>query len=89
MVEGKGTTGEERLHDYYTYSEPIHSVPSYRALALFRDRNTGVLFVKLGLNEGRGILTPHPYEIMIARHIGIGNKDRATGKWLSDVCRWC
>ena len=33
------------------YAETIRTVPSHRALALFRGRNAGVLMVKLGLGE--------------------------------------
>ncbi|MBA9846093.1 MAG: Tex family protein [Ralstonia sp.] len=89
VVEGKETAEEEKFRDYYAYSEPIRNVPSHRALALFRGRNAGVLFVKLGLGEETDALSPHPCEIMIARHVGIENKGRAADKWLSDVCRWC
>ncbi|MGN6139989.1 MAG: Tex family protein [Ralstonia sp.] len=89
VVEGKETAEEEKFRDYYAYSEPIRNVPSHRALALFRGRNAGVLFVKLGLGEEQDALNPHPCEIMIARHVGIENKGRAADKWLSDVCRWC
>jgi len=89
VVEGKETAEEEKFRDYYAYSEPIRNVPSHRALALFRGRNAGVLFVKLGLGEEQDALSPHPCETMIARHVGIENKGRAADKWLSDVCRWC
>ncbi|WP_413708326.1 Tex family protein [Ralstonia sp. Ralssp110] len=89
VVEGKESAEEEKFRDYYAYSEPIRNVPSHRALALFRGRNAGVLFVKLGLGEEQDALIPHPCEVMIARHVGIENKGRAADKWLSDVCRWC
>ncbi|ANH74810.1 tex-like N-terminal domain protein [Ralstonia insidiosa] len=89
VVEGKESAEEEKFRDYYAYSEPIRNVPSHRALALFRGRNAGVLFVKLGLGEEQDAMSPHPCEIMIARHVGIENKGRAADKWLSDVCRWC
>ncbi|MDO3526115.1 Tex family protein [Ralstonia pseudosolanacearum] len=89
VVEGKETAEEEKFRDYYAYSEPIRNVPSHRALALFRGRNAGVLFVKLGLGEEQDTMSPHPCETMIARHVGIENKGRAADKWLSDVCRWC
>jgi len=89
VVEGKETAEEEKFRDYYAYSEPIRNVPSHRALALFRGRNAGVLFVKLGLGEEQDAMSPHPCEFMIARHVGIENKGRAADKWLSDVCRCC
>jgi len=89
VVEGKETEEGEKFRDYYDYSETIRTVPSHRALALFRGRNAGVLMVKLGLGEELDAQVPHPGEAMIARHVGIANQGRPADKWLSDVCRWC
>jgi uncharacterized protein len=89
VVEGKEGEEGEKFRDYYDYSETIKTVPSHRALALFRGRNAGVLIVKLGLGEELDTLVPHPGEAMIARHFGIANQARPADKWLSDVCRWC
>src|SRR5471030_1547609 len=89
VVEGKETEEGEKFRDYYDYSETIRTVPSHRALALFRGRNAGVLMVKLGLGEELDAQVPHPGEALIARHVGIANQGRPADKWLSDVCRWC
>ncbi len=89
VMEGKETAEEEKFRDYYAYSETIRTVPSHRALALFRGRNAGVLMVKLGLGEEQDTLVPHPCEGMIARHVGIQPLGRPADKWLGDVCRWC
>ncbi|WP_085480568.1 Tex family protein [Paraburkholderia susongensis] len=89
VVEGKETAEEEKFRDYYDYAETIRTVPSHRALALFRGRNAGVLMVKLGLGEELDAQVPHPGEALIARHFGIANQSRPADKWLSDVCRWC
>ncbi|MGH8781170.1 Tex family protein [Paraburkholderia sp.] len=89
VVEGKEGAEEEKFRDYYDYSETIKTVPSHRALALFRGRNAGVLMVKLGLGEELDAQVPHPGEATIARHVGIANQGRPADKWLSDVCRWC
>jgi len=89
VVEGKETAEEEKFRDYYNYSETIRTIPSHRALALFRGRNAGVLMIKLGLGEEQDALVPHPCEAMIARHVGIQNQNRPADKWLGDVCRWC
>ncbi|MGO4328428.1 Tex family protein [Cupriavidus sp. 2TAF22] len=89
VMEGKENAEEEKFRDYYQYSETIRTVPSHRALALFRGRNAGVLMVKLGLGEEQDALVPHPCEGMIARHFGIQNQNRPADKWLGDVCRWC
>jgi uncharacterized protein len=89
VVEGKETAEEEKFRDYYDYAETIRTVPSHRALALFRGRNAGVLMVKLGLGEELDAQVPHPGEALIARHFSIANQNRPADKWLSDVCRWC
>ncbi|WP_321814502.1 MULTISPECIES: Tex family protein [unclassified Paraburkholderia] len=89
VVEGKENEEGEKFRDYYDYSETIKTVPSHRALALFRGRNAGVLMVKLGLGGEQDTQTPHPGEAHIARHFGIANQGRPGDKWLSDVCRWC
>lgn len=89
VVDGKQGEEGEKFRDYYDYSETIKTVPSHRALALFRGRNAGVLTVKLGLGEELDAQVPHPGEAMIARHFGIANQNRPADKWLSDVCRWC
>ncbi len=89
VVEGKENEEGEKFRDYYDYSETIKTVPSHRALALFRGRNAGVLMVKLGLGGELDTQTPHPGEAHIARHFGIANQGRPADKWLSDVCRWC
>ncbi|AHE28807.1 Tex family protein [Burkholderia pseudomallei] len=89
VVDGKQGEEGEKFRDYYDYSETIKTVPSHRALALFRGRNAGVLTVKLGLGEELDAQVPHPGEAMIARHFGIANQNRPADKWLSDACRWC
>lgn len=89
VVEGKENEEGEKFRDYYDYSETIKTVPSHRALALFRGRNAGVLMVKLGLGGELDTQTPHPGEGHIARHFNIANQGRPADKWLSDVCRWC
>ncbi|KAF1026677.1 MAG: Protein YhgF [Burkholderia plantarii] len=89
VVEGKENEEGEKFRDYYDYSETLKTVPSHRALALFRGRNAGVLMVKLGLGKELDAQVPHPGEAMIARHAGIANQGRPADKWLSDVCRWC
>jgi len=89
VVDGKQNEEGEKFRDYYDYSETIRTVPSHRALALFRGRNAGVLTVKLGLGGELDAQVPHPGETLIANHVGIANQGRPADKWLTDVCRWC
>lgn len=88
VVKGKETAEEEKFRDYYAYSETIRTIPSHRALALFRGWGLGVLKVELGLGEQLEAVVPHPCAAMIAAHVGIEDRGRPADKWLADVCRW-
>ena len=88
VVPGKESAEDEKFRDYYAYSEPFRSVPSHRALALFRARTLGILTVNLGLGEELDAQVPHPCEAVIAAHFGIEDHGRRAGKWLAQVCRW-
>ncbi|NOS76900.1 MAG: RNA-binding transcriptional accessory protein [Nitrospira sp.] len=88
VVKGKETAEEEKFRDYYAYSETIRTIPSHRALALFRGWGLGVLKVELGLGEQLEAVVPHPCAAMIAAHVGIADRGRPADKWLADVCRW-
>ena len=50
-MKGKEIAEEEKFRDYYAYSETIRTIPSHRALALFRGQSLGVLAVDLSLDE--------------------------------------
>ncbi len=88
VVKGKEAAEEEKFRDYYVYSETIRTIPSHRALALFRGWGLGVLKVELGLGEQLEAVVPHPCAAMIAAHVGIADRGRPADKWLADVCRW-
>ncbi|MCC6140870.1 MAG: RNA-binding transcriptional accessory protein, partial [Nitrospira sp.] len=88
VVKGKETAEEEKFRDYYAYSETIRTIPSHRALALFRGWGLGVLKVELGLGEELEAVVPHPCAAMIAAQAGIEDRGRPADKWLADVCRW-
>src|SRR4026208_226273 len=88
VVKGKETAQEEKFRDYYAYSETIRTIPSHRALALFRGRAQGVLKIELGLGEALESVTPHPCVSMIAADVGIEDRGRCADKWLMAVCDW-
>ena len=88
VMAGKEGAEEEKFRDYYAYSETLKTIPSHRALALFRGRQLGVLAINLGLGEEQEALAPHPCEAIIATHFGIESQGRPADKWLADVCRW-
>ncbi|HKN87021.1 MAG TPA: Tex-like N-terminal domain-containing protein, partial [Nitrospiraceae bacterium] len=88
VMKGKEAAEEEKFRDYYDYSETIRTIPSHRALALFRGRSMGVLTIELGLGDPLEAAVPHPCVSMIAAHFGIQDQSRAADKWLADVCLW-
>jgi protein Tex len=88
VISGKEAAAEEKFRDYYAYSEAYRSIPSHRALALFRGRGQGVLSLELGLGAELEAAIPHPCAAMIAAHFGIEDRSRPADKWLADVCRW-
>jgi uncharacterized protein len=91
VVEGKQDAGA-KFADYFDYSETISTIPSHRALALFRGRREEMLNVSLRLDteeEKPKWDAPHnPCEGRIAGRFGISNQGRPADKWLSDTVRW-
>jgi uncharacterized protein len=88
VMKGKETAEEEKFRDYYDYSETIRTIPSHRALALFRGRNLDVLTMELRLTDELEAAVPHPCVAMIAAHFSIEDRGRLADKWLSEVCQW-
>lgn len=88
VMKDKETAEAEKFRDYYAYAEPIKTIPSHRALALFRGRALGVLKLELGLGEVRDALIPHPCVSMVAAHAHIEDCGRAADTWLIGVCDW-
>jgi uncharacterized protein len=88
VMKGKEGAEEEKFRDYYDYAEPIRTVPSHRALALFRGRNLDVLSLELSLGEQLEAALPHPCVAMIAAHFNIEARGRAADKWLAEVCQY-
>jgi len=88
VVKDKEAAEEEKFRDYYDYAETIRTIPSHRALALFRGRGLEVLTLELGLGDPLEAALPHPCATMIAAHFGIQDRGRPADKWLADVCHW-
>ena len=78
-----------KYSDYFDYDEPIETVLSHRALAVFRGRQEGLLTVKVLLTEEEEALPVHPCQELIARAHGIKNLGRPADVWLASVVRWC
>jgi len=88
VIKGKETAEEEKFRDYYAYAEAIRTIPSHRALALFRGESLDVLKIELGLGEEIEAAVSHPCVAMIAAHFAIADRGRRADKWLAEVCHW-
>jgi uncharacterized protein len=96
IVESKVREGKdaaaEKYADYFDYSEAIHTIPSHRALALFRGRREDMLDVRLRLDseeERPAWSAPHnPCEARIASRFGIQDQNRPADRWLMDTARF-
>jgi uncharacterized protein len=88
VMKDKETAEAGKFRDYYAYAEPIKTIPSHRALALFRGRALGVLKLELGLGEVLDAVIPHPCISMVAAHAHIEDRCRPADTWLVGVCDW-
>ena len=89
VLEKETDPAAAKYSDYFDYDEPIETVPSHRALAVFRGRQEGLLTVKVLLTEEEEALPVHPCQELIARAHGIKNLGRPADVWLASVVRWC
>jgi uncharacterized protein len=97
VVTGKELEGA-KFRDYFDYAEAIRTVPSHRALALFRGRNEGMLQVALlldseleaapGAGQAPAKSGHNPCEGRIAKRFQITDQGRPADKWLADTVRW-
>ena len=87
-----------KFRDYFDYDEPIRSVPSHRALAVFRGRTQEVLDAKLVLGEGLQPALAAPgakpapalslAEGRIARHLGWSHAKRPADELIRKTVAW-
>jgi uncharacterized protein len=91
VLEGKNDAAE-KYADYFDYSESINTIPSHRALAVFRGRREEMLDVQLRLDseeEKPTWASPHnPCEMRIASRFNIKDMNRPADRWLMDTARW-
>ena len=88
VVAGKETEGA-KYADYFEHNEKISSVPSHRALAMFRGRNEGVLQVNLDADPEREDSDRGSYcEHIIADHLALNFSGRPADNWLAGVVQW-
>ncbi|WP_371194321.1 Tex family protein [Glaciecola sp. SC05] len=88
VIDGMADKGQ-KFSDYFSYSEKYSSVPSHRALAMFRGRNEGVLSVSLDpAPEQEGLAKTQEYEQLICQALGLNLGASARDKWLATVVQW-
>ena len=95
LLQSKLAAGKDGLHvdaakfrDYFDYAEPIRSVPSHRALAVFRGRSLEWLDAKLVLDEEIVVGQPSLAEGRIAHHLGWRHASRAGDELIRKVIAW-
>ncbi|MFC3122606.1 Tex family protein [Agaribacter flavus] len=87
VIEGMQSQGE-KYTDYFDYSEKYNTVPSHRALAIFRGRNEGILHISLDPDPAQAEQKSLVCESLIKQALGLRLADTARDKWLSTVVQW-
>ena len=90
LVEGKDGNHADaaKFRDYFDYAEPIRTVPSHRALAVFRGRTNEWLDAKLVLDEEVVPGRPSMAEGRIAIHLGWSHAKRAADELIRKTVAW-
>ncbi|HSW07515.1 Tex family protein [Aquabacterium sp.] len=90
LVEGKDANHADvaKFRDYFDYDEPIRSVPSHRALAVFRGRTLELLDAKLQLDEEVVPGKPTLAEGRIAVHLGWSHAKRPSDELIRKTIAW-
>ncbi|WP_280155340.1 Tex family protein [Piscinibacter sp. XHJ-5] len=90
LMDGKDENHPDiaKFRDYFDYDEPIRSVPSHRALAVFRGRTQEVLDAKLVLDEEPVPGQPSLAEGRIAIHLGWSHAKRPADDLIRKTVAW-
>ena len=90
LVEGKDGQHPDaaKFRDYFDYSEPIRTIPSHRALAVFRGRTQEWLDARLVLDEEVVPGRPGLAEGRIARHLGWSHQQRPCDDLIRRTIAW-
>ncbi|MBV8500446.1 MAG: RNA-binding transcriptional accessory protein [Paucibacter sp.] len=90
LMDGKNELDPEvaKFRDYFDYAEPIRTVPSHRALAVFRGRTQEILDAKLVLDEEVQAGKPGLAEGRIAVHLGWSHANRAGDALIRKCVAW-
>ncbi len=91
LADGKDGTHADaaKYRDYFDYAEPIRTVPSHRALAVFRGRSQEWLDAKLVFNDETAAPgKPSLAEGRIARHLGWSHAGRRGDDLIRKAIAW-
>ncbi len=90
LVDGKDGQHPDaaKFRDYFEYTEAIRTVPSHRALAVFRGRTQEWLDAKLVLDEELVPGKPGLAEGRIARHLGWSHQGRRADDLIRKCVAW-
>ncbi|XHS78277.1 Tex family protein [Burkholderiaceae bacterium UC74_6] len=90
LMDGKNENDPEiaKFRDYFDYAEAIRTVPSHRALAVFRGRTQECLDAKLTLDEELQPGKPGLAEGRIAIHLGWSHSKRASDELIRKTVAW-
>ena len=91
LADGKDGTHADaaKYRDYFDYAEPIRTVPSHRALAVFRGRSQEWLDAKLVFNDETAAPgKPSLAEGRIARHLGWSHASRRADDLIRKAIAW-
>ena len=90
LMDGKDPNNADiaKFRDYFEYDEPIRTVPSHRALAVFRGRTQEILDAKLVLDEEIVPGQPTLAEGRIAHHLGWRHSKRAGDELIRKTIAW-
>ena len=91
LVDGKDGTHPDasKFRDYFDYAEPIRTVPSHRALAVFRGRALEFLDAKLAVDEELAPGRPTIAEGRIAVHLAWSHSKRSGDDLIRKCIAWC
>ncbi|MGE5453370.1 MAG: Tex family protein [Acidobacteriota bacterium] len=90
LMDGKDENNPDvsKFRDYFDYEEPIRTVPSHRALAVFRGRTQEFLDAKLVLDEEVIPGKPTMAEGRIAVHLGWSHSKRPADDLIRKCIAW-
>ena len=90
LMDGKDEHNPDvaKFRDYFDYDEPIRTVPSHRALAVFRGRTQEILDAKLFVDEEVVPGKPTMAEGRIAIHLGWSHSKRPGDDLIRKCIAW-